>query len=80
MQIDKTVPIEEWKKLGFYSAQSWIMEEQNWWRKSKIIWKNNEPNKHFIHKTLSEEQRQVFLDANFDLLEQDFIEIKTPLN
>jgi uroporphyrinogen-III synthase len=26
---------------------------------------------------LSEEQRQVFLDANFDLLEQDFIEIKT---
>jgi hydroxymethylbilane synthase len=21
MQIDKTVPIEEWKKLGFYSAQ-----------------------------------------------------------
>ena len=27
-------------------------------------------------KTLSEGQRQVFLDANFDLLEQDFIEIK----
>jgi uroporphyrinogen-III synthase len=27
-------------------------------------------------KTLSAEQRQVFLDANFDLLEQDFIEIK----
>jgi hypothetical protein len=27
---------------------------------------------------LSEEQRQVFLDANFDLLEQDFIEIKKP--
>ena len=27
-------------------------------------------------KTLSVEQRQVFLDANFDLLEQDFIEIK----
>jgi len=27
-------------------------------------------------KTLSDEQRQVFLDANFDLLEQDFIEIK----
>ena len=27
-------------------------------------------------KTLSEEQRQVFLDANFDLLEKDFIEIK----
>jgi uroporphyrinogen-III synthase len=30
-------------------------------------------------KTLSEEQRQVFLDANFDLLEQDFIEIKNNL-
>lgn len=27
-------------------------------------------------KTLSDEQRKVFLDANFDLLEQDFIEIK----
>ncbi|RTY95973.1 uroporphyrinogen-III synthase [Flavobacterium sp. GT3R68] len=27
-------------------------------------------------KTLSTEQRQVFLDANFDLLEEDFIEIK----
>jgi len=27
-------------------------------------------------KTLSVEQRQVFLDANFDLLEQDFIEIE----
>lgn len=27
-------------------------------------------------KTLSAEQRQVFLDANIDLLEQDFIEIK----
>lgn len=27
-------------------------------------------------KTLSTEQRQVFLDANIDLLEQDFIEIK----
>jgi uroporphyrinogen-III synthase len=27
-------------------------------------------------KTLSTEQRQVFLDADFDLLEQDFIEIK----
>ena len=27
-------------------------------------------------KTLSEEQRQVFIDANFDILEQDFIEIK----
>jgi uroporphyrinogen-III synthase len=30
-------------------------------------------------KTLSYEQRQVFLDANFDLLEQDFIEIKNNL-
>ena len=30
-------------------------------------------------KTLSVEQRQVFLDANFDLLEQDFIEIKNNL-
>ena len=30
-------------------------------------------------KTLSEEQRQVFLNANFDLLEQDFIEIKNNL-
>jgi uroporphyrinogen-III synthase len=27
-------------------------------------------------KTLSAQQRQAFLDANFDLLEQDFIEIK----
>jgi uroporphyrinogen-III synthase len=27
-------------------------------------------------KTLSVEQRQVFIDADFDLLEQDFIEIK----
>ena len=27
-------------------------------------------------KTLSKEQRQAFLDADFDLLEQDFIEIK----
>jgi uroporphyrinogen-III synthase len=27
-------------------------------------------------KTLSDVQRQAFLDANFDLLEQDFIEIK----
>ncbi len=27
-------------------------------------------------KTLSNEQRQVFLDANFDLLEQDYIEIE----
>ncbi len=27
-------------------------------------------------KTLSDEQRQVFLDANIDLLEQDFIEIE----
>ena len=27
-------------------------------------------------KTLSAEQRQVFLDSNFDLLEQDFIEVK----
>ena len=27
-------------------------------------------------KTLSDEQRQVFIDANFDLLEQDFIEIE----
>ena len=30
-------------------------------------------------KTLSAEQRQVFLDANFDLLEQDFIAIKNNL-
>ncbi|WPR72308.1 uroporphyrinogen-III synthase [Flavobacterium sp. NG2] len=30
-------------------------------------------------KTLSAEQRQVFLDADFDLLEQDFIEIKNNL-
>jgi uroporphyrinogen-III synthase len=30
-------------------------------------------------KTFSEEQRQVFLDADFDLLEQDFIEIKNNL-
>lgn len=30
-------------------------------------------------KTFSEEQRQVFLDADFDLLEQDFIEIKSNL-
>lgn len=30
-------------------------------------------------KTLSIEQRQAFLDANFDLLEQDFIEIKNNL-
>ncbi len=30
-------------------------------------------------KTLSAEQRQAFLDANFDLLEQDFIEIKNNL-
>ncbi|OAB28520.1 uroporphyrinogen-III synthase [Flavobacterium fryxellicola] len=30
-------------------------------------------------KTLSDGQRQVFLDANFDLLEQDFIEIKNNL-
>ena len=28
-------------------------------------------------KTLSDEQRQVFIDTNFDLLEQDFIEIET---
>ena len=28
-------------------------------------------------KTLSDEQRQIFLDANLDLLEQDFIEIKS---
>ena len=27
-------------------------------------------------KTLSDEQRQAFIDADFDLLEQDFIEIK----
>ena len=27
-------------------------------------------------RTLSDEQRQVFIDANFDLLEQDFIEIE----
>ncbi|GEC70765.1 uroporphyrinogen-III synthase [Flavobacterium flevense] len=27
-------------------------------------------------KTLSAEQRQIFLDSNFDLLEQDFIEVK----
>jgi uroporphyrinogen-III synthase len=30
-------------------------------------------------KTLSAEQRQVFIDADFDLLEQDFIEIKNNL-
>lgn len=30
-------------------------------------------------KTLSEEQRQAFLDADFDLLEQDFIEIKNKI-
>lgn len=30
-------------------------------------------------KTLSGEQRKAFLDANFDLLEQDFIEIKNNL-
>ncbi|MCW2117919.1 uroporphyrinogen-III synthase [Flavobacterium sp. 7A] len=30
-------------------------------------------------KTLSEEQRQVFIDADFDLLEQDFIDIKSNL-
>jgi uroporphyrinogen-III synthase len=30
-------------------------------------------------RTLSAEQRQVFLDANFDLLEQDFIEIKNTI-
>lgn len=30
-------------------------------------------------KTLSVEQRQVFIDADFDLLEQDFIEIKNNL-
>jgi uroporphyrinogen-III synthase len=30
-------------------------------------------------KTLSDVQRQAFLDANFDLLEQDFIEIKNNL-
>lgn len=30
-------------------------------------------------KTLSEEQRKVFIDADFDLLEQDFIEIKNTL-
>jgi uroporphyrinogen-III synthase len=30
-------------------------------------------------KTLSDEQRQAFLDAHFDILEQDFIEIKNNL-
>ena len=30
-------------------------------------------------KTLSAEQRQVFIDADFDWLEQDFIEIKNNL-
>ena len=30
-------------------------------------------------KTLSNEQRQAFLDADFDLLEQDFIEVKNNL-
>ena len=30
-------------------------------------------------KTLSSEQRKAFLDANFDLLEQDFIQIKNNL-
>jgi uroporphyrinogen-III synthase len=30
-------------------------------------------------KTLSDEQRQAFLDTNFDILEQDFIEIKNNL-
>ena len=30
-------------------------------------------------KTLSDEQRQAFIDADFDLLEQDFIEIKNNL-
>ncbi len=30
----------------------------------------------YIHQNISTDQRQVFVKANFNLIEQDFIEIK----
>jgi hypothetical protein len=67
--VDKVVPIEEWKKLGFFSAQEVLnnggtklmMEIKN------NLKKNNSQTSILSTKTLSDVQRQAFLDANFDL-------------
>jgi hypothetical protein len=39
--------------------------------------KNNESNKHFINQNIVCRNKASIYDADFDLLEQDFIEIKT---
>jgi hypothetical protein len=79
MQIDKTVPIEEWKKLGFILLRKLNNGGTKLMTENRILKKIMSQTSILSTKTLSEEQRQVFLDANFDLLEQDFIEIKNNL-
>jgi hypothetical protein len=80
IEVDKIVPIEEWKKLGFYAAQEVLNSGgTKLMAEIKINLNIMSQTKHFINQTLSVEQRQVFIDADFDLLEQDFIEIKNNL-
>jgi hypothetical protein len=65
------------EKLGFFSAQEVLNNGTKLMMEIKTIWRNNSQTSILSTKTLSDVQRQAFLDANFDLLEQDFIEIRT---
>jgi CHASE3 domain sensor protein len=75
-EVDKVV--KNGKKLGFFSAQEVL---NNGGTKLMMEIKQFEEimsqTSILSTKTLSDVQRQAFLDANFDLLEQDFIEIRT---
>jgi hypothetical protein len=55
------------EKLGFFSAQEVLNNGgTKLMMEIKTIWRNNESNI-LSTKTLSDVQRQAFLDANFDL-------------
>jgi hydroxymethylbilane synthase len=69
IEVDKVVPIEEWKKLGFFSAQE-VLNNGG----TKLMMEIKKQFEEIMSqtsilstKTLSDVQRQAFLDANFDL-------------
>jgi hydroxymethylbilane synthase len=62
MQIDKTVPIEEWKKLGFYSAQEILNNGgTKLMTEIKNNLKNNRAKQAFYPQNIVEEQGKYFL-------------------
>jgi hypothetical protein len=55
------------EKLGFFSAQEVLNNGTKLMMEIKTIWRNNSQTSILSTKTLSDVQRQAFLDANFDL-------------